>query len=256
MSLKLAIPEGHVNGHCLTCKRDVFVREGTLACPNGPHEIEPTSLARLPDDHRGEAVFARMAAEPTPPIVSVVERPSLRSAQIAKAEPQPVERIELPAALLDWYRITCDERDSLTADETYLAEQLRRVRQARKLLDGLLARIVEPEGGTDAAPDTLPEPVPEPTVEVTPVLVVPEPEPIAVSAPMMNGHVEMTPEPAAPSAKRWALEHDRCINPACGTTERKHAANGRCSRCHAYWFNHDTERPADLPDRTSGGNPS
>lgn len=28
----------------------------------------------------------------------------------------------------------------------------------------------------------------------------------------------------------WSLAHDACVE--CGTTDRRHASNGRCGRCH------------------------
>lgn len=37
------------------------------------------------------------------------------------------------------------------------------------------------------------------------------------------------PAPNADGSKRWARQHDACID--CGTTERKHASRGRCTRC-------------------------
>lgn len=42
---------------------------------------------------------------------------------------------------------------------------------------------------------------------------------------------------------RWSIVADRCINPACGTTERWHAARGRCTRCARYWLDHGVEHP-------------
>jgi hypothetical protein len=51
---------GHVNAHCLVCRRDVFIPEGSLKCPYGDHDVEPTSLARMPPTANGaqEAVPA------------------------------------------------------------------------------------------------------------------------------------------------------------------------------------------------------
>lgn len=39
-----------------------------------------------------------------------------------------------------------------------------------------------------------------------------------------------TTSAAAADGKRWSRKHDACID--CGTTERKHASKGRCTRCN------------------------
>lgn len=41
------------------------------------------------------------------------------------------------------------------------------------------------------------------------------------------------PTPNTDSSKRWAPQHDACRD--CSTTDRKHAAHGRCGRCDAKW---------------------
>jgi predicted Zn-ribbon and HTH transcriptional regulator len=39
--------------------------------------------------------------------------------------------------------------------------------------------------------------------------------------------------PSRHAGQRWSRQHDRCLD--CGTTERKHEAHGRCTRCFSRW---------------------
>lgn len=45
-----------------------------------------------------------------------------------------------------------------------------------------------------------------------------------------GGDAETARPNAAPKLGRWSRQHDACID--CGTTERKHASKGRCTRCN------------------------
>lgn len=46
--IRLPIPDGQVDAFCGVCKRDVVIPEDTLRCPNGEHDVEPSSLPRVP----------------------------------------------------------------------------------------------------------------------------------------------------------------------------------------------------------------
>lgn len=58
--------------------------------------------------------------------------------------------------------------------------------------------------------------------------------------------VDATPKPAqrvagSRTGGRWARDWDACR--ICGTTEKKHEANGRCSRCGRHQRMYGTEYP-------------
>lgn len=223
--IRLAIPPGHVEARCLVCPADVIIPEGTLKCPNGDHDVEPTSLPRMPKMTRSLAEVDSFAVTPLP--TDLVPAPVVAMATPVKpAVPPPVaaapepERIELPSDMLDWYADTSSRRDRAASKEAELVAELKRVRQARKLLDGLLARIVEPTSGPPIVVTLDGPPAPAPTLAI---------------------------EPLAPGQRPWSTLAPRCIN--CGTTERSHGAKGRCTRCTSYWSAHAVERPANMPPR-------
>lgn len=130
-TVRLAIPPGHVDARCLVCPADVVIPAGTLRCPHGDHDVEVTSLPRMP-------MLARSLAE--------VDASSSRM-PAAPAEAAPVQVIPLPAIkeALSWHGSTRTLRDQLAAEETQLQERLRQVRQTRKLLDQVLERVQAPE---------------------------------------------------------------------------------------------------------------
>jgi hypothetical protein len=133
--LRLALPPGHVDAHCLVCRVDVAIPEGTLRCPHGDHDVEPTSLPRMP--------------KPEPPARTVPEVVAVGGRRDAPPEPAArgsVEPIELPPSdgALAWYADTRRLRDDLLDEEVALAERLKRVRGMRKRLDLVAAMFVAP----------------------------------------------------------------------------------------------------------------
>lgn len=128
---------GHVNAHCPVCRRDVFVPEDTLKCPYGDHDVEPTSLPRMP----------KAEVRPAPATAVPLALPSERKAPAAEPE-----RIVLPDWMDEataWLAATERLAGKLTTEDAELTAELRQVRGLRKLLDAVLERI-EPtrqEGG-------------------------------------------------------------------------------------------------------------
>lgn len=222
--IRLAIPPGYVDARCLVCPADVIIPDGTLRCPNGDHDVEPTSLPRMPRPASGNGATplpAELMPAPTALTLQGERKPLPAPAEVVVRQPEPapkdVEPVVLPDTAVDWHADTVALHAQLVADEARLVEQLRRTRQTRKLLDAVLDRVM--------APELPPSPVVE---EIVP---------------------ELVAEPLAPGEKPWSTFARRCVNPACGTTERPHGAKGRCQRCYMYWRAHGTDRPADLPQR-------
>lgn len=131
-TIRLAIPPGQVQAHCLTCKTDVVIPEGTLRCSHGDHDVEPTSLPRFPMQARSLAEVDATRA-PSQPVVT--------------AGDGAIQAIPLPPIkeALSWHGATQTLRDQLAAEETQLQERLRQVRQTRRLLDQVLERVSAPE---------------------------------------------------------------------------------------------------------------
>lgn len=67
---------GNVAAFCGHCKRDVIVREDALRCPYGDHDVEPTSLPKMP-----KALVAETVDVPAPASTTQsVSLPKIRQA--------------------------------------------------------------------------------------------------------------------------------------------------------------------------------
>lgn len=117
MSLARVIPNGKVDAHCIPCHRDVVIPEGSLACPHCGRDVEPTSLARLPQEHR-----ARAAAEPKPPA-------------------EPITLPDWVDGAKKWRADTVKLSERMAKEEAELVADLRRVRTFRKILEAVLERV-------------------------------------------------------------------------------------------------------------------
>lgn len=137
--------------------------------------------------------------------------------------PQPTPRpAEQPSALdraLNWYGDVVRLRDALAEEEAAILAHLERVRSTRERLSQVVAIFEGPAVVATATPAL---------IAVEPIA---QPEELVV--------------PAVPTAaKPWATDHERCIN--CGTTDEKHAGNGRCKSCSNYWYRKGKERPPEI----------
>lgn len=127
---RLVASPGHVIAFCAVDARDVVIPEGTLKCPHGDHDVEPTSLPRMPKSNPA------VTAEPVP----AEQKPSSPAPGPAPA----TDRVVVP----DWLKegkawVTATERfaEALAAEDANLTADVRQVRTVRKLVDAVLDRI-------------------------------------------------------------------------------------------------------------------
>lgn len=128
---------GHVSARCLRCQRDVFVPEGTLRCPYGDHDVERTSLPRMPKP------VPRVGPPETP------APPPDRAPVVPESRPS-VERIALPHWMDEgriWLTATKRFAKALATEDADLTAEVRQVRGLRKLLDAVLDKIEPPDSG-------------------------------------------------------------------------------------------------------------
>lgn len=144
---------GHVTAYCARCRREVVVLEGTMRCPYGNHDVEGTSLPRVPKAQPTAAVVTPLpadlatvpAAQQTP---VVAEAPS--DPKPATPAPQSVERIVLPDWLKEgkaWLAATERFAAVLATEDASLSAGVRQVRGLRKLLKAVLDSIEPTPGG-------------------------------------------------------------------------------------------------------------
>jgi hypothetical protein len=139
--LRLAIPPGHVDARCLVCPADVVIPEGTLKCPNGDHDVEPTSLPRMPVLSRSLAEVDGTGGTSPAGKVSPLAAEPMTAAEPARPA---VERIVLPEWMKEaqtWLVATERFATALAAEDANLTAEVRQVRGVRKLLDAVLDRV-------------------------------------------------------------------------------------------------------------------
>jgi hypothetical protein len=195
--VKLAIPPGHVDAFCAVEKRDVVIPEGTLGCPNGDHDVEVTSLPRMPEPDLPRPVPVAALSGERAAAVDPVALPSIREAtSFGRAASDLVAALER------------EERQAL-ADFEAARERVLAARRSLKVLRAALGLVRLPERSALSKKTTAPAPT--------------------------------------EGSRAWSKHHPACIN--CGTTSRKHAVQGRCTACHAYWRDKGGERPASLDSK-------
>lgn len=243
-TLRLALPPGHVDAYCLVCRTDVAIPEGTLKCPNGEHDVEPTSLAHMPKPATAAASVIAIAPELQAAmddgLLGQQSAPRPLAVAAPKAEKAPPEPVVLPDSAFGWYADTMRLRGDLLDEEIQLTERLKRVRSTRKRLDVVLGLFVAPQ-----TEETAPDPALPIAVEV-----VTDPAPPSVEAPRWAIRTVARDEGMARikgATKRWATDFDACTN--CGTTDRNHGGKGRCTACYAYWKATGQERPLSLDSK-------